>query len=547
MIHSTALALLNTSGSSAAVLLPHNLQSEMKDFDVIENNMGLGPIWKGILGFIMIAMCITATTGNLLVIITVAATKQFRCITSIFLVNLAVSDLLVGAGVMPLVALEVIYNKLSKHQHVCIYMGYALLVYCTSSVLTLAAIALDRYHAIIDCFQYNTQVTVRRTITTVIWIWIQAVTLALPPFFGWGHFEYQPTTFCCSADWSHSPTYTVFIMTCSFLLPTCVTIFCYVRIVKVARDHARRIHDIESHLQKSLRSKVIFSKPENQAFIKVDNHASKKVLSHLHTEDSQSSTDTSQQQRQLSVTPCQRRKQDIFALYSFQGRELHAPFRLLLLIVIFFCCWMPHIVISISQAAQTKHGRNTIHSQVSLISAWLSLLNSAINPLIYALLSKRFRKALRKIRQKIYAKLQALIQNDGNILSSLESGISKKKKPNVLGVHSDVSVLDQLHLHTYSMFSIASFAETGPADDKEECLPLHFAGFSTPCIRVSQANDVTATTIEDELVLKTDSLGKKYIELPTLPFEPTSSFQLGNVKSSTFVFGKITVKVNNNS
>ena len=45
--------------------------------------------------------------GNILVILIVAATKTFHSVTSVLVINLAISDLLVGIGVMPFVAVSV--------------------------------------------------------------------------------------------------------------------------------------------------------------------------------------------------------------------------------------------------------------------------------------------------------------------------------------------------------------------------------------------------------------------------------------------------------
>lgn len=45
--------------------------------------------------------------GNILVIVIVAATKTFHSVTSVLIMNLAISDLLVGIGVMPFVALSI--------------------------------------------------------------------------------------------------------------------------------------------------------------------------------------------------------------------------------------------------------------------------------------------------------------------------------------------------------------------------------------------------------------------------------------------------------
>lgn len=52
-----------------------------------------------------VPLCLSV--GNSLVIAIVAATKAFHSVASVLIMNLAVSDLLVGVGVMPLVALSI--------------------------------------------------------------------------------------------------------------------------------------------------------------------------------------------------------------------------------------------------------------------------------------------------------------------------------------------------------------------------------------------------------------------------------------------------------
>jgi len=49
--------------------------------------------------------------GNILVIMIVAATKTFHSVASVLIINLAISDLLVGIGVMPFVAVSIINHS----------------------------------------------------------------------------------------------------------------------------------------------------------------------------------------------------------------------------------------------------------------------------------------------------------------------------------------------------------------------------------------------------------------------------------------------------
>lgn len=53
-----------------------------------------------------VSLCLSL--GNSLVIAIVAATKAFHSVASVLIMNLAISDLLVGVGVMPLVALSIV-------------------------------------------------------------------------------------------------------------------------------------------------------------------------------------------------------------------------------------------------------------------------------------------------------------------------------------------------------------------------------------------------------------------------------------------------------
>lgn len=82
--------------------------------------------------------------------------------------------------------------------------------------------------------------------------------------------------------------------------------------------------------------------------------------------------------------------------------EHNGTFHLFLVTFIFFCCWIPSIIVSISEASTMASGGRTLPPQTHTMSAWLARLNSAINPLLYALLreKKRCRKALKNLNEK---------------------------------------------------------------------------------------------------------------------------------------------------
>uniref|UniRef100_A0A3P8T160 G-protein coupled receptors family 1 profile domain-containing protein n=1 Tax=Amphiprion percula TaxID=161767 RepID=A0A3P8T160_AMPPE len=308
--------------------------------------------------------------GNILVIVIVAVTKTFHSVTSVLIMNLAISDLLVGIGVMPFVALSIMNHRWMDctvgqlSSDLCLYVGYTSSVYCTASVLTLAAIALDRYHSIIDCLRYSSRCTLWRICAVVLWIWLQALATSSPPLLGWSSISFVVPMYSCAVNWASSPSYTAFMAALSYLIPAVVILFCYVNIVKVARSHARRIHTLEDSVQRIL-STLLF-------------------------------------------------------------QVLLQMLRLFLVISAFFLCWTPYIGVALIQATETAISgqSNLVPASVVTFSYWLVLLNSDINPLLYALLSKRFQNALQGLRQKIRARMGRVVGREGEVRAEGDEGRS---------------------------------------------------------------------------------------------------------------------------
>lgn len=316
-------------------------------------------------------------------------------------------------------------------------MGYTSSVYCTASVLTLAAIALDRYHSIVDCLRYSSHCTAWRTGAAVLWIWVQAAVTSCPPLLGWGTVEYVGPIFSCAVSWSSSTTYTIFMTTTSFLLPATVILFCYVKIVRVARSHARRIHSLEDQLNRNRRFPVA---PPPNINANVGTHAPSSLVyylsggfltegpmggggsvsslpdcpaTHSRSESSTQGTSSNSSSGRLHTFITQLHggsAQPQNTTPSTQSQS-HGVVRLFMVIAAFFLCWTPYMGVAMMQATEKALSwpSSTVPPSAITFSYWLVLLNSDINPLLYALLSKRFQGALRNLQQKIQARLGGLV------------------------------------------------------------------------------------------------------------------------------------------
>ncbi|XP_008276968.1 5-hydroxytryptamine receptor [Stegastes partitus] len=363
-----------------------------------DTELGMSKRTQLVLEILMVVMCLGAVTGNILVIVIVAATKTFHSVTSVLIMNLAISDLLVGIGVMPFVALSIMNRGWVECNDLCLYVGYTSSVYCTASVLTLAAIALDRYHSIIDCLRYSSRCTLWRICAVVLWIWLQALATSSPPLLGWSSVSYVVPMYSCAVNWASSPSYTAFMAALCYVIPAVVILFCYVNIVKVARSHARRIHTLEDSVQRSRNLSSAFP-PGDSSHQHCESQHSPSTLIYHNT--SQPSLQNSQQHN-------------------------HGVVRLFLVISAFFLCWTPYIGVALIQATETAISgqSNLVPPSAVTFSYWLVLLNSDINPLLYALLSKRFQNALQGLRQKIRARLGRVVGRAGEVRAEGDDGRS---------------------------------------------------------------------------------------------------------------------------
>ena len=105
------------------------------------------PAVTSMIAILYIIIIVLAITGNSLVIMTVWRNKHMHTVTNYYIVNLAISDLLVSSIVMPLKLLE--YTA-PCNWHVfgsdalCSVLYYLLPIFVFASVLTLVAISLER-------------------------------------------------------------------------------------------------------------------------------------------------------------------------------------------------------------------------------------------------------------------------------------------------------------------------------------------------------------------------------------------------------------------
>ena len=117
-------------------------------------------------------LIIMGAAGNLLVVYAVVRQPAMRTVRNVFIINLAVSDLLLCVVTMPLTLMEVLSNtwQLGNTPFLCQMVGGMQAVSIFVSTMSIAAIAVDRYQLIVN----PTESSFERAgaLTTLIAIWV---------------------------------------------------------------------------------------------------------------------------------------------------------------------------------------------------------------------------------------------------------------------------------------------------------------------------------------------------------------------------------------
>ncbi|XP_008067113.1 adenosine receptor A3 [Carlito syrichta] len=130
---------------------------------------------------IFIGLC--AIVGNVLVIWVVKLNASLQTTTFYFIVSLALADIAVGVLVMPLAV--VVSLGITIHFYSCLFMACLLLVFTHASIMSLLAIAVDRYLRVKLTVRYRRVTTHRRIWLALGLCWLVSFLVGLIPMFGW--------------------------------------------------------------------------------------------------------------------------------------------------------------------------------------------------------------------------------------------------------------------------------------------------------------------------------------------------------------------------
>ncbi|KAM6163760.1 melanopsin [Rhynchocyon petersi] len=198
-----------------------------------------------ILGTVILLVGLTGMSGNLMVIYTFCRSRGLRTPANMFIINLAVSDFLMSFTQAPIFFTSSLYKQWLFGEAGCEFYAFCGALFGITSMITLTAIALDRYLVITRPLATTGMVSKRRAALVLLSIWLYSLAWSLPPFFGWSAYVPDGLLTSCSWDYmSFTPSvraYTMLLCCFVFFFPLIVIIYCYIFIFRAIRETGRAL------------------------------------------------------------------------------------------------------------------------------------------------------------------------------------------------------------------------------------------------------------------------------------------------------------------
>lgn len=295
----------------------------------------------------LVLIMLATIFGNLLVISAVYLYHRLRRMTNFFIISLAVSDLCVALGHLPLRIDNSVHNNhwcFDKEEGdftTCAYWVVMDTVFSSASMCNLVIISIDRFLAITKPFEYQSRMTKRVGFSLIAFVWVYAMlwgVLSLVNWEGGSQSNIEVSTIGGRSCAKNDKIYYTTAMAVAFFLPLLIVIVTYSCVFRVAFTQAKAVASLDP------------------------NKGKRRIL-----------------------------------------RELKATKTISVVIGVFIVCWLPAFILIVmsfwcSVCFESFQKSPTLAQVVTIpFISVLPVMNSSLNPLIYTVFNKEFRAAFSRM------------------------------------------------------------------------------------------------------------------------------------------------------
>lgn len=282
----------------------------------------------------LILVNIFALIGNILICIAVYRKPTLRTITNMFIVTLAISDVVMAVVPMPLSVGALATSEWSYGFTTCQIQGFTIHLLVFQSVQVITLTALNRNLSVVRPLLYKRIFSKKKTLVMIVAVnVISAAAMAGLIFLTSSYFTFHPGKAICVFTFksvTHSQVFTILFALTFIVIPLVIITFCYARVLQTIRRHKREfkssrgMHDSSSRL------------------VREEDKLSKIVLA---------------------------------------------------IILGFAACWVPCVIIDI---VDTRYD-GWLPRRVYLVYTYFGFASCAINPFLYGCMNKQVRREIKKI------------------------------------------------------------------------------------------------------------------------------------------------------
>ncbi|CAJ0591923.1 unnamed protein product [Cylicocyclus nassatus] len=305
--------------------------------------------------------------GNIGVIVFTTRNSKLQTVQNMFILNLALADLIVCLFSLPITPITSINKNWYFGEQMCHSLPWIQGASVFVAAFSLTLIAIDRYMMVVA--PHRKRINPSQARFVMICLWLIAVLITFPYSWYMALVEYEGLCgkFCTEA-WPNERirrAYTVFVLVAQFVVPFVIMFYCYTRIFRDLRKRTR-----EKLRQMNERSLVLA--------------ASMPVLSAMNRKMNTSNIHVLEQCQRKCILLQRTRKNTVV---------------LVLVMLFFFISWFPHNVASM--ALEFSDGgvfiqNDTDYSYLaSLISHSAAMISTMSNPVLYGLLNRGFMSQVR--------------------------------------------------------------------------------------------------------------------------------------------------------
>ncbi|XP_053259079.1 alpha-2C adrenergic receptor [Podarcis raffonei] len=387
-----------------------------------------------VVGFLIVFTIV----GNVLVVIAVLTSRALRAPQNLFLVSLASADILVAALVMPFSLANELMGAWHFGKAWCnIYLALDVL-FCTSSIVHLCAISLDRYWSVTQAVEYNQKRTPRRIKGIILLVWLLSALISSPPLVS--KYWQPPGQAPATCQLNDETWYILSSCVGSFFAPCLIMVLVYVRIYRVAKlrtrtlsekrpgpdgapqaengaprsvggrgfmslrspprekgpwpgarwEEAAELQDVELDESSTLESRRRRSR---------DGARAKRPLASASCKAASSGRLSRSSSRSLEFFSSHRRRQRAGSVgpkaAASQAREKRFTFVLAVVMGVFVVCWSPFFF-SYSLYGICREACEVPEALFKFFF-WIGYCNSSLNPVIYTIFNQDFRRSFKHI------------------------------------------------------------------------------------------------------------------------------------------------------